>query len=268
MEKRWLYEFLDVIGTTAPLPATPAGRYRTRDARSDPGRYHVSQVGGPLRGNRSAAGSSKPQEAHVSSRGKPQACSDAALVSSAQQGDTAAFDALVGRYQDRIYNLCYRICGNEADAQDLAQTTFLRAFQALSRFEARCAFYTWIFRIATNVAISHLRKRSHAPLASLDAAQDDRQPLDPPADTRRTDPHRQVEQVEQRRQVESALARLPAEFRVAVVLKDIEQMDYATIAEVLGVPIGTVRSRISRGRMMLRTMLREELEGSIDHAAT
>lgn len=204
----------------------------------------------------------------MDSRGKPQASSDAALVSSAQRGDTAAFDALVGRYQDRIYNLCYRICGNEADAQDLAQTTFLRAFQALPHFEARSAFYTWIFRIATNLAISHLRKRSRAAVASLDATGRDCEPIDPPADARRSDPHRQAEHGEQLRKVETALARLPTEFRVAVVLNDIEQMDYATIASVLGVPVGTVRSRIFRGRTMLRAMLAEELEGSIDHAAT
>lgn len=210
----------------------------------------------------------KTIEDHVSPQADAHARSDAALVSLAQRGDTAAFDALVGRYQDRIYNLCYRICGNDADAQDLTQAAFLKAFEALPKFQARCAFYTWLFRIATNIAISHLRKCTRFAARSLDPAGDDRACADPPADRRHSDPHWQMEQREQVRIVETALAQLPAEFRIAVILKDVEQMDYATIAEVLGVPIGTVRSRIFRGRSMLRAALAERLEGSIDHAAT
>lgn len=205
----------------------------------------------------------------MSLRGPSSPSSDAALVASAQRGDSSAFDALVGRYQDRVFNLCYRMCGNEADALDLTQTTFLRAFQALPTFRTQSAFYTWIFRIATNAVISHLRKKTRAQVRSLDApAGNDGSPaFEPQADPQTHDPHRHLERAEAVRQISAALAGLPPEFRAAVILKDIEQMDYATIAEVLGIPIGTVRSRIARGRMMLRQAL-TAAKGPVDHAAT
>ena len=178
---------------------------------------------------------------------------DAELVRRSQRGDAAAFAALVTRYQDRVFNLCCRMCHNETDALDLAQTTFLRALQNVGRFGGRAQFYTWLFRIAVNVVLTDRRARSHQPVA-LDAA------ADPPAvpDRREVDGSLLCEQHELQERVAWALGQLDEEFRAAVVLKDIEDMDYAAIAEVLNVPVGTVKSRIHRGRLVLRDLLRSE----------
>lgn len=184
--------------------------------------------------------------------------SDAALVMRAQRGDSAAFAELVTRYQDRVYNTCYRMCNHEADALDLTQTTFLRAFQAIDRFEARSSFYTWIFRIAVNLTMSHRRQRLRRPSISLDQPDGDGQWREPADVAPSADAARDLERHELSERLETALARLGDEFRVAVVLKDIEDMDYATIGEIVGVPVGTVKSRIHRGRMMLRKLLSEE----------
>lgn len=173
--------------------------------------------------------------------------SDAELVRQAQRGDAAAFAELLTRYQDRVFNTCYRMCHNEADALDLAQATFLKVLENLAQFRGRASFYTWLFRIAVNVVLSHRRARLRQ-AAALDEARD--------AGTRPAPAT--VEQHELRERVAWALQQLDEEFRVAVVLKDIEDMDYAAIAEVLSVPVGTVKSRIHRGRLMLRELLRAE----------
>jgi RNA polymerase sigma-70 factor (ECF subfamily) len=189
----------------------------------------------------------------VSKRTHEHEASDAELVRRSQGGDAAAFAELVTRYQDRVFNLCYRMCHNEADALDLAQTTFLRALQNVGRFGGRAGFYTWLFRIAVNVVLTGRRTRWRQPV-SLDAA------ADPPVvpDRRAGNGSDVCEQRELQERVAWALGQLDEEFRAAVVLKDIEDMDYAAIAEVLDVPVGTVKSRIHRGRLMLRDLLRAE----------
>lgn len=184
--------------------------------------------------------------------------SDAVLVARAQRGDNTAFSELVRRYQDRVYNTCYRMCNHEADALDLTQTTFMRAIQAIDRFEARSSFYTWIFRIAVNLTMSHRRQRLRRPSISLDQTNGDGQWREPASAAPTVDASQDLERHELSERLEAALARLDDEFRVAVVLRDIEEMDYATIGEIVGVPVGTVKSRIHRGRMMLRKLLSEE----------
>ena len=183
--------------------------------------------------------------------------SDAALVRQAQDGVAEAFAELVSRYQDRLYNTCYRLCNDDAEALDLTQTTFLKALEALPRFEARANFYTWLFRIAVNQAFSQRRARRYRRTASLDELDERGHWREPAAPAEQHNPSRSVEREEARQQVQAALARLDPEFRAAVVLKDIESMDYASIAEILEVPVGTVKSRIYRGRMMLRELLVE-----------
>ncbi len=180
--------------------------------------------------------------------------SDADLVACAQAGEVSAFAALVRRYQDRVFNTCYRLCHNHADALDLTQTAFLRALEALPRFEARANFYTWLFRIAVNLATSrHRRQRRQARSAWEPGA--GRTGTAEPAGRAEDDPARRAAEAESLVRLEEALNRLEDEYRVAVVLKDIEEMDYATIAEILEVPVGTVKSRIHRGRMRLRELL-------------
>lgn len=184
---------------------------------------------------------------------------DAYLVRCAQRGDTSAFGQLVTKYQDRIFNTCYRMCHDHAEALDLVQAAFVKAYESLARFEGKSTFYTWMFRIAVNVVISSRRRRRT--LASLD------QPGR--GETGRQDVAAAEERVdaeslrgELRERLEAALERLPDEFRVVVILKDIEDLEYAEIAEVIGAPIGTVKSRLHRGRSMLREWLMDGGEWS------
>jgi RNA polymerase sigma-70 factor (ECF subfamily) len=181
--------------------------------------------------------------------------SDAELVRQAQRGASTAFAELVARYQDRVFNTCYRMCHNHADALDLAQATFLKALEHLPRFRARASFYTWLFRIAVNEVMSHRRAQGRRTPASLDELRDRGRT---PAEQRAADGAATAEQRELQDRVAWALEQLDDEFRVAVVLKDIEDMDYAAIADVLEIPVGTVKSRIHRGRLLLRELLRAE----------
>jgi RNA polymerase sigma-70 factor (ECF subfamily) len=183
--------------------------------------------------------------------------SDAELVRQARRGDSAAFGALVTRYQDRVHNLCYRMCHNEADALDLSQSTFLKALDGLGRFRAESSFYTWLFRIAVNVTLSHRRAHRRRRTFSLDTGSDDANP-GPQLAARQDDVAERAMTGETHAQVVRAIERLDEEFRIAVILKDVEDLGYAAISEILSVPVGTVKSRIHRGRLMLRELLTEE----------
>lgn len=182
--------------------------------------------------------------------------SDAALVERVRSGEAAAFDELVVKYQDRVFNTCYRMCGNHADAADLAQTAFIQAYRALHTFRGRSGFFTWMFRIAANVTLSHRRRRG--PRLVSQVPDGDHPVTQHAAGPRDGDGFEAVEREETRRRLEAALARLDEEFRIVVVLKDVEEMDYAAIADTLDLPLGTVKSRLHRGRMMLRDLLRSE----------
>jgi RNA polymerase sigma-70 factor, ECF subfamily len=173
---------------------------------------------------------------------------DSDLVLAAQRGDRDALDRLLHRHFDRIHAVCRRIAGSSRDADDAAQEAMIRIVRGLDRFDGRASFSTWSYRIATNAALDELRKRSRRP--ELHVVRDDRSvpgtadPVDELAE-------RRVESVADRIAIDAALAELPEEFRVPVVMRDIGDLDYAEIAEALSVPLGTVKSRIARGRRML-----------------
>lgn len=176
---------------------------------------------------------------------------DAALLKQVRNGDAAAFGVLVARHQDRVFNVCLRLSGQEADALDLTQTVFMKAYGQLAKFDGRAQFSTWIYRIAVNTALSGLRdKKRRRRVVTSDAALAEQPAGDPP-------PGAALDAEERRQSVAAALAKLDEAFRAAVVLKDIEQLDYQAIAEILQVPLGTVKSRIARGRQMLRELLKE-----------
>ena len=177
---------------------------------------------------------------------------DDELVASAQSGDRAALDALLRRHVDLIHAVCSRLAGNPADAADATQEALIAIVRGLPRFDRRAAPRTWMYRVATNACLDELRRRGRRPRLGLDDAMAERPDPAPPVDRTVTD----------RLTLDDALARLPDEFRVAVVLRDVQGMDYAQIAEVLEIPIGTVRSRIARGRQALAA----DLDGNQDRS--
>jgi RNA polymerase sigma-70 factor (ECF subfamily) len=178
------------------------------------------------------------------------------LISDCLRGQTAAFGKLVSRYQDRLFNTVYRLVGNAEDANDVVQETFIHAYQALSSFKGDSLFYTWLYRIAVNTAISWKRKQRPALRLQLDRGPDGvaREPMDVSPGSQ---PGHALERAEQGRRVQEALNRLSAEHRAVLLLKDVEDQKYETIAEIIGVPIGTIRSRLHRARLEFRTVLEQ-----------
>jgi RNA polymerase sigma-70 factor (ECF subfamily) len=184
---------------------------------------------------------------------------DRRLIAECLGGRPAAFEDLVRRYQDRLYNTVYRLTDNAEDARDIVQESFLSAYQALHRFKGDSQFFTWLYRIAVNTAITFKRKQ-HVVLR-IDRGRDDHNSHGEPLDSSEfSRPEHALEQAEQEQLVRGALARLSPEHRMVLILKDMEEQKYEAIAEILQVPIGTVRSRIHRARMELRLLLEREQE--------
>ena len=174
---------------------------------------------------------------------------DHALVQAAAGGDRAALDTLLRRHYDRIFAVCRRITGNDADASDAAQDALISIVRSIGRFDGRASFSTWAYRIATNASLDELRRRRRRPALVDDRADGhDSAIVDPDAGPR-------VEAVVDRMALDAALAQVPETFRVPLVLRDVADLDYAEIAESLDLPLGTVKSRIARGRAALAGLL-------------
>jgi RNA polymerase sigma-70 factor (ECF subfamily) len=175
---------------------------------------------------------------------------DAQLVEAALAGDSAAFGTLVTRYQDRLFNTLLRVVGSHEDAADAVQDAFVQAYTKLESFRGASKFYTWLYRIAMNVALSRQRRRR--PTASLDHAKET--VGDEPADAAEA-PEDAVLSQERIAHVQAALSDLGDEHRTILVLREIEGCAYEEIAEILDLPVGTVRSRIFRARGQLKEKL-------------
>ena len=173
---------------------------------------------------------------------------DERLIEACLAGETEAFGMLVRRYQDRLYPTVFRISGCAEDAQDLLQDAFLRAYEKLDRFRGGSSFYTWLYRIAVNVALSGRRRRR-------EPAPGPRLAPDPADDPTQTDPSLPAERAEREALIQRALNTLAPDHRAVVVLKDLDGLRYDQIAATLGVPVGTVRSRLHRARGELRALL-------------
>jgi RNA polymerase sigma-70 factor (ECF subfamily) len=185
---------------------------------------------------------------------------DRRLIADSLKGRTAAFGELVRRYQDRLYNTVYRLVDSPEDAQDVVQDAFLNAYQALDTFKGDSQFFTWLYRIAVNTAISLKRKRRV--VLSIDRDYDAQGPGAEPLDASEySQPGHALERAEQERRVQDALNRLSPEHRAVLILKDMEDQKYETIAEILQVPIGTIRSRLHRARLELRSLLQRDQAG-------
>lgn len=189
--------------------------------------------------------------------------SDHSLLEAARTGDEAAFAELVRRYRNQITNYVYRLTNDYDSAVDLAQETFLRVFRAADRYQATYAFSTYIYRIATNLAISELRQRKRRRLVSLTGFFQSRDQSDEPceldpADQRPLQDATLVDD-ERRAAIARAIATLPEKYRAPLVLRDIEERSYEEIGRILEMSEGTVKSRISRARTFLRDKLQDYL---------
>lgn len=169
------------------------------------------------------------------------------LINACQSGNVAAFEVLVRKYQDRIIRVLYLLLGNADDAQDVAQETFIRAFRCINAFKGTASFATWLHRIAINSARNWIRdcKREKEILTSADDIW--HSVSDKPEDS--------LLAKERTLEIRSALAQLPTHYREAIILRHFDELSYEEIAEVQQVPIGTVRSRLAKARMLLQTYL-------------
>ncbi len=170
---------------------------------------------------------------------------DGALLAAHLSGDRFAFAELMRRHEQRVYGVCLRLLGNREDAQDATQDAFLAVLRGASGYRHTAAFSTWLYRIAVNAATDQARRRGRTRTTPLD-------PEDAGLAAQTGDPG---ETVTSTVAVQSALARIPDDFRVAVVLCDLVKLPYAEVAEILGVPVGTVKSRVYRGRLALADLL-------------
>lgn len=174
-------------------------------------------------------------------------------IAAARKGDQGAFEELVRLYEKRVLALTQRMCGNPDDAAEAAQEAFFSAWQGLESFRGESSFSTWLYRLASNACVDLLRREGRRQAAvSLD---DEDLNLDIPAPL--SSPQEEAERRELGEQIEAGLRALPPEYRAVLVLREIQQLRYDEIAEALEVDIGTVKSRISRGRKRLRVFLLE-----------
>lgn len=187
---------------------------------------------------------------------------DRELVADARAGDRDALEVLLRRHHQRIHLLCHRMCADRGDAEDATQEALVAIVRGLPRFDGRAEFTTWSYRVATNSCLDQLRRRSRRPLPrdlSPDGAEADVAPLTGSSGAtgadHAQDPAERAVAAEQRSTLQAALCELPEHYRVPVVLRDVADLDYAEIAELLDLPPGTVRSRIARGRRRLADAL-------------
>jgi RNA polymerase sigma-70 factor (ECF subfamily) len=176
----------------------------------------------------------------------PQPEADEVLVRRYLDGEASAFGILVERHQTRVYNLCLRVLGNREDAFDAAQETFLSAMRKLGQFRGEAAFTTWLHRVAVNACYDELRKRQRRPMLHVVPEEDTpetREPGPPSVD--------HADEVSGTIDAAAVLALVPEEFRLALVLADVQDMAYDQIARILEIPVGTVKSRVHRGRLAL-----------------
>ena len=183
---------------------------------------------------------------------------DEELIAACLSGQSSAFGQLVQRHQDRLFNTLVGVLGSHDDARDVAQEAFILAFQKLQSFRGQSAFYSWLFRIALNVSAS-LRRRRPRGTTSLDGVRE-RTGAEPMDQHPNSQPGYGVEQRERQQMVRAALMSLSEEYRTVLVLKEIEGLKYEEIAEEVGCPVGTVRSRIHRARLELRDLLQNYMQ--------
>ena len=188
--------------------------------------------------------------------------SDQALVEKARTGDYQAFEALVNRYEGKVYRLSMRMLRNQEDAEDALQEAFLQVYRGLKGFEGRSSFSTWLFRLATNVCLMKIRHRETepAPLLPLEEYLPRHEGEHPPLQDWPDKPEEVLLNKESRQKMLEALEKLPAEYRAVFILRDVEGFSNAEAGEALGISVAAVKSRLHRARLTLRGMLSSYFE--------
>ncbi len=185
---------------------------------------------------------------------------DSNLIARSKAGDRAAFDALVRDHYALVYNTAFRMLGEQGAAEDATQTAFVRAYRSLDRFRGGSAFSTWLYRIVSNVCLDMLRARRDDTVALEIAHGDDDDTEQRPLPDGTAEPAALAERAERQQVVHRAIGRLSDDHRVVLVLCDIAGLSYEEIAEILDMPIGTVKSRLNRARLALKDILTPHLE--------
>ncbi|MDL4841255.1 RNA polymerase sigma factor SigW [Aquibacillus rhizosphaerae] len=178
------------------------------------------------------------------------------IIKQVKKGDQSAFEDVVTFYQNKVYQICFRVIGNAHEAEDLAQETFIRAYVNIHSFDDKRKFSTWLYRIATNISIDRIRKKK--PDYFLDAEVKGTDGLDMysqlPAE--QLLPEEEVESLELQSYIQQEIMQLPTKYRSVIALRFVDELSLAEISEILSIPVGTVKTRIHRGREALRKRLR------------
>jgi RNA polymerase sigma-70 factor (ECF subfamily) len=187
---------------------------------------------------------------------------DSELVKRAQRGNTAAFEELVKRYEHKVYNIAYRMLSNEEEAKDALQDTFIRAYRFIKKFKGDSSFYTWLYRITTNVCLTRLKRRQGKDnvTVSLDEpVQDEEDMIRELPDVKHT-PEILFERKQTQQAIQTAISELPSDYRTVVVLRDLQGLSNKEVSKALQLSIAAVKSRLHRGRVFLRKKLSKYIE--------
>ena len=180
--------------------------------------------------------------------------SDEQLIAKFQLGDLQAYDILVRRYKDQLLNFVYRFVGNRTDAEDIVQETFLRVYKNKHMYKEIAKFSTWVYTIAGNLAKTELRRRKRHKIFSVSNFVNEERDYDIPDSDH--SPERKVDSAIQEGIIQKAIEKLPAKFKEVIILRDIQGFAYEEISQILNIPLGTVKSRVNRGRLKLQEDLR------------
>lgn len=186
---------------------------------------------------------------------------DQVLVERVQSGDVAAFDVLVRKYRERLYGIIYNLTSNREDAADLTQEAFIKAFSSINRFKGRSAFFTWLYRIGVNTALSHLKRNRFRRFFSLEHIQDEgssAQVLEALAAKHKSEKGALLSELQEK--LNEAMQKLSPKHRTVVVLFEIEGLSHQEIAEIVGCSVGTVRSRLHYAKQQLQADLKQFID--------
>ena len=189
-----------------------------------------------------------------------EADADWAVVKKVQAGDVAAFDKLILKYRERVYSIIYNLCANREDAADLTQGTFIKAFQSINRFQGQSSFFTWLYRIAVNATLTHLRKNKLRTFFSFERiTEEDKSSeiLEALTDKRGADREAFVKELQEK--LNEALQKLSINHRMVVTLFEIDGLSHNEIAEIMNCSVGTVRSRLHYAKQLLQAELQSYL---------